>query len=90
MQGVVSRSIQTNNLYGPTSLLLQETKRHPDVKRQRNILREVLWEETTLTPVKQPFAPPGSEEPISGSQQQRQQPSSHTAGQERSERGLGC
>ncbi|KPP65458.1 DENN domain-containing protein 4C-like [Scleropages formosus] len=39
----IIRSIQTNDLYGPISLLLREIKKHPDVKRQRSIYREVLF-----------------------------------------------
>ncbi|KAL4641559.1 DENN domain-containing protein 4C-like isoform X1 [Arapaima gigas] len=39
----IIRSIQTNDLYGPISLLLREIKRRPDIKRQRSIYREVLF-----------------------------------------------
>uniref|UniRef100_A0A674C0T2 DENN/MADD domain containing 4C n=1 Tax=Salmo trutta TaxID=8032 RepID=A0A674C0T2_SALTR len=39
----IVRSIQTNDVYGPINLLLREVKRHPEVKRQRGIYREILF-----------------------------------------------
>ncbi|KAJ8008216.1 hypothetical protein DPEC_G00102500 [Dallia pectoralis] len=39
----IVRSIQTNDVYGPINLLLREVKRHPEVKRQRGIYREILY-----------------------------------------------
>ncbi|KAM4611923.1 DENN domain-containing protein 4C isoform 1-T2 [Polymixia lowei] len=39
----IVRNIQTNDVYGPINLLLREVKRHPDVKRQRSIYREILF-----------------------------------------------
>ncbi|XP_063043558.1 DENN domain-containing protein 4C [Engraulis encrasicolus] len=39
----IVRSIQTNDVYSPISLLLREVKRHPEVKRQRSIYREILF-----------------------------------------------
>lgn len=39
----IVRSIQTNDVYGPINLLLREIKRHPEVKRQRSIYREILF-----------------------------------------------
>ncbi|XP_028973842.2 DENN domain-containing protein 4C isoform X2 [Esox lucius] len=39
----IVRSIQTNDVYGPINLLLREIKRHPEVKRQRGVYREILF-----------------------------------------------
>uniref|UniRef100_A0A8B9RHT8 DENN domain containing 4C n=1 Tax=Astyanax mexicanus TaxID=7994 RepID=A0A8B9RHT8_ASTMX len=39
----IVRSIQTNDVYGPINLLLREIKRHPELKRQRSIYREILF-----------------------------------------------
>ncbi|XP_066576519.1 DENN domain-containing protein 4C [Amia ocellicauda] len=39
----IVRSIQTNDVYGPINLLLREIKKHPDIKRQRSIYREILF-----------------------------------------------
>ncbi|KAM4564825.1 DENN domain-containing protein 4C isoform 2-T2 [Fundulus diaphanus] len=40
----IVRSIQTNDVYGPITLLLREIKRRPGgVKRQRSIYREILF-----------------------------------------------
>ncbi|XP_035283449.1 DENN domain-containing protein 4C [Anguilla anguilla] len=39
----IVRCIQTNDVYGPINLLLREIKRHPNVKRQRSIYREILF-----------------------------------------------
>ncbi|KAI1888537.1 hypothetical protein AGOR_G00186190 [Albula goreensis] len=39
----IVRSIQTNDVYGPINLLLREVKRHPNLKRQRSIYREILF-----------------------------------------------
>ncbi|XP_076144653.1 DENN domain-containing protein 4C isoform X2 [Alosa pseudoharengus] len=39
----IVRSIQTNDVYSPINLLLREVKRHPEVKRQRSIYREILF-----------------------------------------------
>ncbi|XP_046904923.1 DENN domain-containing protein 4C isoform X6 [Hypomesus transpacificus] len=39
----IVRSIQTNDVFGPINLLIREVKRHPEVKRQRSIYREILF-----------------------------------------------
>ncbi|MGH0153104.1 UNVERIFIED_CONTAM: hypothetical protein FKN15_061146 [Acipenser sinensis] len=39
----IVQNIQTNDVYGPVSLLLREIKKHPDIKRQRSIYREILF-----------------------------------------------
>uniref|UniRef100_A0A3B4CIV9 UDENN domain-containing protein n=1 Tax=Pygocentrus nattereri TaxID=42514 RepID=A0A3B4CIV9_PYGNA len=39
----IVRSIQTNDVYGPINLLLREIKRHPDIKRQRSVYREIMF-----------------------------------------------
>ncbi|KAB5579415.1 hypothetical protein PHYPO_G00194810 [Pangasianodon hypophthalmus] len=39
----IVRNIQTNDVYGPINLLLREIKRHPEVKRQRSIYRQILF-----------------------------------------------
>ncbi|XP_077085763.1 DENN domain-containing protein 4C isoform X2 [Siphateles boraxobius] len=39
----IVRSIQTNDVYGPINMLLREIKKHPEVKRQRSIYREILF-----------------------------------------------
>ncbi|XP_031441222.1 DENN domain-containing protein 4C [Clupea harengus] len=39
----IVRSIQTNDVYTPINMLLREVKRHPEVKRQRSIYREILF-----------------------------------------------
>ncbi|KAJ8262087.1 hypothetical protein GJAV_G00162030 [Gymnothorax javanicus] len=39
----IVRNIQTNDVYGPINLLLREVKRHPNIKRQRSIYREILF-----------------------------------------------
>ncbi|XP_035392590.1 DENN domain-containing protein 4C isoform X1 [Electrophorus electricus] len=39
----IVRSIQTNDVYGPINLLLRDIKKHPQVKRQRSIYREILF-----------------------------------------------
>uniref|UniRef100_A0A8C4S4X4 DENN domain containing 4C n=1 Tax=Erpetoichthys calabaricus TaxID=27687 RepID=A0A8C4S4X4_ERPCA len=39
----IVRSIQTNDVYTPINLLIREIKRHPDVKRQRSVYREILF-----------------------------------------------
>ncbi|KAJ8385253.1 hypothetical protein AAFF_G00191300 [Aldrovandia affinis] len=39
----IVRSIQTNDVYSPINLLLREVKRHPNLKRQRSIYREILF-----------------------------------------------
>ncbi|MGH0176438.1 UNVERIFIED_CONTAM: hypothetical protein FKN15_072963 [Acipenser sinensis] len=39
----IVRNIQTNDVYGPINLLLREIKKHPDIKRQRSIYREILF-----------------------------------------------
>ncbi|XP_066536397.1 DENN domain-containing protein 4C isoform X2 [Hoplias malabaricus] len=39
----IVRSIQTNDVYGPINLILREIKKHPEVKRQRSVYREILF-----------------------------------------------
>ncbi|RXM34207.1 DENN domain-containing protein 4C [Acipenser ruthenus] len=39
----IVQNIQTNDVYGPVNLLLREIKKHPDIKRQRSIYREILF-----------------------------------------------
>lgn len=39
----IVRNIQTNDVYAPINLLLREIKRHPEVKRQRSIYRQILF-----------------------------------------------
>ncbi|KAL0970341.1 hypothetical protein UPYG_G00240660 [Umbra pygmaea] len=39
----IKRSIETNDVYGPINLLIREIRRHPEVKRQRSIYREILY-----------------------------------------------
>ncbi|XP_062850199.1 DENN domain-containing protein 4C [Trichomycterus rosablanca] len=39
----IVRNIQTNDVYDPINLLLREIKRHPEVKRQRSIYREIMF-----------------------------------------------
>ncbi|XP_048852034.1 DENN domain-containing protein 4C-like isoform X1 [Brienomyrus brachyistius] len=39
----IVKSIQCNNVSTPIDLLLQEVKKHPEVKRQRSIYREILF-----------------------------------------------
>ncbi|KAG2466521.1 DEN4C protein, partial [Polypterus senegalus] len=39
----IVRSIQTNDVYTPINLLIREIKRHPDIKRQRSVYREILF-----------------------------------------------
>uniref|UniRef100_A0AAY3ZWT6 DENN/MADD domain containing 4C n=1 Tax=Denticeps clupeoides TaxID=299321 RepID=A0AAY3ZWT6_9TELE len=43
LMNTIVRSIQTNDVYSPINLLLREIKRHPEVKRQRSIYREILF-----------------------------------------------
>ncbi|XP_067839418.1 DENN domain-containing protein 4C isoform X2 [Heptranchias perlo] len=40
---IIVRSIQTNDVFGPICLLLKETSKHPETKRQRSIYREILF-----------------------------------------------
>ncbi|XP_069782647.1 DENN domain-containing protein 4C isoform X4 [Narcine bancroftii] len=40
---IIVRSIQTNDVFGPMCLLLKETSKHPENKRQRSMYREILF-----------------------------------------------
>nr|XP_014348605.1 PREDICTED: DENN domain-containing protein 4C-like [Latimeria chalumnae] len=42
LQSIV-RCIQTNDVYGPISVLLREAKRNTHIKRQRSFYREILF-----------------------------------------------
>ncbi|KAI5609538.1 DENN domain-containing protein 4C isoform X2 [Silurus asotus] len=39
----IVRNIQTNDVLAPITLLLREIKRHPEVKRQRSIYRQIMF-----------------------------------------------
>uniref|UniRef100_UPI00398EF96F DENN domain-containing protein 4C isoform X3 n=1 Tax=Pristiophorus japonicus TaxID=55135 RepID=UPI00398EF96F len=40
---IIVRSIQTNDVFGPICLLLKETSKRPESKRQRSMYREILF-----------------------------------------------
>ncbi|XP_041041743.1 DENN domain-containing protein 4C isoform X1 [Carcharodon carcharias] len=40
---IIVRSIQTNDVLGPICLLLKESSKHPETKRQRSMYREILF-----------------------------------------------
>ncbi|XP_005166610.1 DENN domain-containing protein 4C isoform X1 [Danio rerio] len=39
----IVRSIQMNDVYGPINMLIREIKKHPEVKRQRSVYREIMF-----------------------------------------------
>ncbi|XP_078070387.1 DENN domain-containing protein 4C isoform X2 [Mustelus asterias] len=40
---IIVRSIQTNDVFGPICLLLKESRKHLEIKRQRSMYREILF-----------------------------------------------
>ncbi|XP_048475536.1 DENN domain-containing protein 4C [Rhincodon typus] len=40
---IIVRSIQTNDVFGPICLILKESSKHPEIKRQRSMYREILF-----------------------------------------------
>ncbi|XP_067886382.1 DENN domain-containing protein 4C isoform X2 [Heterodontus francisci] len=40
---IIVRSIQTNDVFGPICLLLKESSKHPETKRQRSMYREIIF-----------------------------------------------
>ncbi|XP_043575050.1 DENN domain-containing protein 4C isoform X1 [Chiloscyllium plagiosum] len=40
---IIVRSIQTNDVFGPMCLILKESSKHPEIKRQRSMYREILF-----------------------------------------------